>query len=283
MQVVHGVEQLAAEHGPVFVVVGVFDGLHLGHLYLLRAPRRGGPDARGAQPTVITFDHHPDEVLTGQAPPLLLDPRERLERLAAAGVAVTVVQHFDEALRETPYDVFVERIRERVDLRGFLMTPDAAFGFERRGTPDALADAGGSDVASTSSSSRRSRSTAGRSAARTSGPRSPRAISRGAAALARASGELTGIVEDAGPDGVGLEFELPLALPPAGEYPCLVMARPGRLRIDRDVAYLRRGRGARRVGDRGAHSPGRHSGSVTPRSWFSKRAITNSASDSRLR
>jgi hypothetical protein len=38
---------------------------------------------------------------------------------------------------------------------------------------------------------------------------------------------------------VGLEFELPLALPPAGEYTCLVDGQPGRLRIDRDVAYLR--------------------------------------------
>ena len=52
----------------------------------------------------------------GAAPPLLLDPAERLERLAAAGVAVTVVQHFDEALRRTPYDVFVERIRARATL-----------------------------------------------------------------------------------------------------------------------------------------------------------------------
>ena len=52
----------------------------------------------------------------GTAPPLLLDPGERLERLEAAGVAVTVVQPFDEALRQTPYDAFVERIRARVAL-----------------------------------------------------------------------------------------------------------------------------------------------------------------------
>ena len=50
----------------------------------------------------------------GTAPPLLLDPDERLERLEAAGVAVTVVQHFDDALRHTPYDAFVERIRARM-------------------------------------------------------------------------------------------------------------------------------------------------------------------------
>ena len=141
MQVVHGVEGLAKEHGPGFVAIGVFDGLHLGHAYLLaHLVKESG--VRDARPMVITFDHHPDEVLTGQAPPLLLDPAERLDQLAAAGVAVTVVQHFDDTLRQTPYDAFVERIRERIELRGFLMTPDAAFGFERRGTPEALAELG---------------------------------------------------------------------------------------------------------------------------------------------
>ncbi len=55
---------------------------------------------------------------------------------------MTVVQHFDAALRQTPYDAFVERIRARVGLAGFLMTPDAAFGFERRGTPETLAALG---------------------------------------------------------------------------------------------------------------------------------------------
>ena len=56
---------------------------------------------RGARPTVITFDHHPDEVLTGSAPPLLCDPDERVARLAEAGVAATVIVHFDLRLRET--------------------------------------------------------------------------------------------------------------------------------------------------------------------------------------
>lgn len=144
MHVVHGVDRLSTEVGPIFMVVGVFDGLHLGHAYLLEhLVLEAG--RRSAAPTVVTFDHHPDEVLTGQAPPLLIDPDERLTRLAEAGVAVTVVQHFDDALRQTTYDAFVDRIRARVPLAGFLMTPDAAFGFERRGTPDALAALGARD------------------------------------------------------------------------------------------------------------------------------------------
>ena len=77
--------------------VGVFDGLHLGHAYLLER-LVGEAGARAARPTVITFDAHPDAVLVGSAPPLLMDPAERLERLAAMGVDVVVFEHFDGKL-----------------------------------------------------------------------------------------------------------------------------------------------------------------------------------------
>ena len=117
MDVARGLEDLPRSEAPVFVVVGVFDGLHLGHAYLLEhlvteAARR---DAR---PVVITFDHHPDEVITGQAPPLLCDAHERLERLRAAGVAATVVVHFDQRLRETTYQDFVATIAAAGAARG---------------------------------------------------------------------------------------------------------------------------------------------------------------------
>ncbi len=141
MDVVTGVDGLRPEHGPIFTVVGVFDGLHRGHAYLLEHLVNEA-QRRAAQPAVITFDAHPDEVLTGSAPPLLIHPDERLERLATAGVMVTVVQHFDDAVRQTPYDAFVGQIQAATSLAGLLMTPDAAFGFERRGTPDALAELG---------------------------------------------------------------------------------------------------------------------------------------------
>ena len=38
---------------------------------------------------------------------------------------------------------------------------------------------------------------------------------------------------------MGLGFELPMALPPAGEYECRVDGKPGRLHVDRDIAYIR--------------------------------------------
>jgi riboflavin kinase/FMN adenylyltransferase len=139
-----GVDALRAGDGPVFAVIGVFDGLHLGHRYLLRHLVVEA-ERRNARATVITFDSHPDEVILGEAPPLLLDPVDRLRMLGEAGVDVVVVQHFDTTLRATEYGDFIGRISSRTRLAGLLMTPDAAFGHDRRGTPEAVAALGARD------------------------------------------------------------------------------------------------------------------------------------------
>jgi hypothetical protein len=177
-------------------------------------------------------------VLTGTAPPLLCDPQERLELLRGAGIGVTIVQHFDVRLRETPYDDFVRGIAGRVDLAGFLMTPDSAFGFERRGTPETVAALGaelayevvvvppftldGDPVTSSAV-----RAAIGRGE-----------LDRAAALLGRPVSVVGNLAPDAAGPGEGedaedaregmrrVEFELPVALPPPGRYPAIASAGP---------------------------------------------------------
>jgi len=223
MNLVEGIDALDRSAGRLFVVVGVFDGLHRGHMYLLRRLVRNARD-REARPSVITFDHHPDEILVGAAPPLLCDSAERLERLAAAGVETTVVQHFDEALRMTPYDTFIERIRARTELAGFLMTPDAAFGYERRGTPQTVAALGeeiGFDVEVAppfTIDGRPVRSTDIRDAIAAGDLSEARTLlGRPVAVVGEAS-------HGAGEGTSRVSFALPVALPPAGSYPVGVSA-----------------------------------------------------------
>jgi riboflavin kinase/FMN adenylyltransferase len=218
--VVPGIDALEPAHGPLFAVVGVFDGIHVGHAYLLRY-LDDEAEVRHARPTVITFDHHPDEVIVGAAPPLLVDPAERLRLLGEAGAEIVVVQHFDAALRMTPYDAFIRRITDRVRLAGLLMTPDAAFGHERRGTPETLGALGAAsdppfevvvvppftlDGSAISSSDIRRLVAAGDLAA------AARLLGRPYAVVGR-------------PDGTGaLSFDMPVALPPAGQYPVAIEA-----------------------------------------------------------
>jgi riboflavin kinase/FMN adenylyltransferase len=232
--VVAGVEGLQPTHGPLFAVIGVFDGIHLGHQYLLRH-LVSEARLREARPAVITFDSHPDEILVGAAPPLLVDPVERLRLLGEAGVAVVIVQHFDAALRMTEYDDFLHRITERTRLAGLLMTPEAAFGHDRRGTPEAVAALGASDgfdlvVAPPFEIDGRS--------VRSSDVRS--AIVAGD--LRRAE-ELLGrpytVTATTGDDG-SLDVPMPVALPPAGSYRAVVECvgvsepRPAMVNVDLD-------------------------------------------------
>ena len=213
METVLGRTRLDAARGPVFVVVGVFDGLHRGHAYLLGELVRVAGE-HGARPTVVTFDAHPDAVLTGHAPPLLMDPAERLERLAAAGIETVVIEHFDDALRLTPYDTFVEGISSRCGLAGILMTPDAAFGHDRAGTPTTVAALGARDgfdvvvVPPFRLDGREVRSSDIRAA-----------IAAGNLVDAeRLLGRPYAVVGDA--DATGrVTFPMPVALPPPGEYP----------------------------------------------------------------
>lgn len=227
-----GIAAVERIDGPLFIVVGVFDGIHLGHRYLIERLVAEAA-TRSARPAVLTFDSHPDELISGAAPPLLIDPGERVQLLAAAGVRVVVVEHFDAALRRTPFDAFVDGIRARADLAGFLMTPDAAFGKERGGTPETVAALGrnrGFDVVvvppfridgdKVSSSAIRALIAAGDLAA------ASRLLGRrygilGRLRAARSSpAPVSGAALTGTPvaDAVAFEPALPVALPPSGSY-----------------------------------------------------------------
>ncbi len=234
-----GAGELGPGLGRLYFVVGAFDGLHRGHSYLLARLRAAAAQHR-ARPAVITFDHHPDEILVGTAPPVLCDPLERLVRFGHAGIEVVIIQHFDTAVRMTPYTEFVRTIAERVELAGFLMTPDAAFGHERRGTPAALTELGGSlgfevsvvepleiDGRPVRSTEIRTDIAAGRLVpARRLLGRSLAVVGRVDRRQAGPSNRGSGLggagFGGAGfPGGVGplaVEFDLPVALPPAGRY-----------------------------------------------------------------
>jgi FAD synthase len=140
-------------------------------------------------------------------------------------VEVTVVQHFDHALRMTSYEDFVAAIREHVDLAGFVMTADAAFGYERGGTPDTLTALGAEQgfeitvVSSFLSNGEQVRSSEIRK-------RIAAGDLEGTRALLGRQLSLTGVVGAAEADGsaVPVTFELPVQLPPDGRYSVVVGA-----------------------------------------------------------
>ena len=89
------------------LTVGTFDGLHLGHRAILETvfleARRLGGSA-----VVLTFDRHPQAVITGNAPPTLLSLEEKRQILEATGLDVLVELPFTPELAVTVPEAFVE-------------------------------------------------------------------------------------------------------------------------------------------------------------------------------
>lgn len=124
------------------VAVGVFDGVHLGHQRLLHQLLEMSSALQG-MPTVVTFANHPDQVLHGQAPPLVVSVPQRLRLLRRAGVNRLVLLQFEARLQNMTPRVFAEQILVgRLCARGLLLGYDSALGKDRAGTPQAFRELG---------------------------------------------------------------------------------------------------------------------------------------------
>lgn len=132
MQVFRGIEQVPAGFGPSAVTVGKFDGLHTGHRAIIADLLAA---AGGLTPTVVTFDRNPLAVLAPErCPPALVGLDQQLELFEAAGVAATLVLHFDEALAAIEPEDFVRDILVGpLDTRVLLVGDDFRFGRRGRG------------------------------------------------------------------------------------------------------------------------------------------------------
>ncbi len=131
---------MTREHGddltpnPASVVTtGTFDGVHLGHQAIVRYLVRRAAEVGGV-PTVVTFDPHPREVLTGHHIPLLTTLDERADALEALGVERFVVLPFsrDLSLLE-PKDYVADVLVGGVGMREIVIGYDHRFGRKARG------------------------------------------------------------------------------------------------------------------------------------------------------
>ena len=121
------------------IAVGVFDGLHLGHLEILLAARDRRPP--GGRALVVSFDPHPDLVLARTFRPVapLTPPAEKRARVESLGLDALDVVPFTRELASLPPDAFVEEyLLRRHGMRTLVVGGNFALGRGRAGNVDWL-------------------------------------------------------------------------------------------------------------------------------------------------
>ncbi|NOT18152.1 MAG: bifunctional riboflavin kinase/FAD synthetase [Sulfuriferula sp.] len=121
------------------VTIGNFDGVHLGHLAMLKQVVAVA-HARQLTPCAVTFEPHPRELFTpATAPARLSNLRDKLMSLAAAGIQHTHICHFNIHLAHLPAEQFVQQILiDGLKTRYLLIGDDFRFGAKRIGNFELL-------------------------------------------------------------------------------------------------------------------------------------------------
>jgi riboflavin kinase/FMN adenylyltransferase len=125
------------------VTVGTFDGVHRGHLDVIRrlVDRAG---ALRLPSLLVSFDPHPLEIVNPSAAPLLLTTsEEKLEVIAETGVEYFAIMPFTHTLASYGAEQFVDQVlRSRFRMSELLIGYDHGFGHRRAGNVQVLRELG---------------------------------------------------------------------------------------------------------------------------------------------
>lgn len=127
-------------------VVGTFDGVHLGHRFLLESLRNQAA-GRNLQPLALTFVDHPMTLIApGRVPPRLMSADRRRSLLEAEGVEVAMLD-FNNRLRSLTAAQFLEMLNRRYGVELFLLGFNNHIGSDQLGA-ESLAgkNIGGTEV-----------------------------------------------------------------------------------------------------------------------------------------
>jgi riboflavin kinase/FMN adenylyltransferase len=135
------VEEELARYSPakdMLLTVGVFDGVHRGHKYLISKLREQAR-RKGLLSGVVTFRQHPEELLPpGADLPFLTDVEERARLLGDEGVDTIVVLSFTVELARLGATEFVGLLQRYLRMRGLVIGADFALGRGREGDTETL-------------------------------------------------------------------------------------------------------------------------------------------------
>jgi riboflavin kinase/FMN adenylyltransferase len=124
--------------GETLLTIGVFDGVHAGHRYLLKKLRERAAE-KSLLSGVVTFNPHPQLVLHSQDQlPWLTSLEERVGALQELGVNIIAVLTFTPKVAQLSAREFISLIKKHLSMGGIMVGPDFALGQRREGNINLL-------------------------------------------------------------------------------------------------------------------------------------------------
>ena len=121
------------ENNGCTLILGMFDGVHIGHRALVEAARSTG------RPVVAyTFDCHPMVIVNGFAPPMLMTNTEKRAKLLELGVQSVVMETFDERLSKMPEREYIESLYTMFHPGIIAVGYNHTFGAGGKGRPETI-------------------------------------------------------------------------------------------------------------------------------------------------
>ena len=119
---------------PSVATIGFFDGVHLGHRYLIDQVKIAASQC-GWCSSIITFPIHPRQVIQSDyQPQLLSSPDEKLELLASTGVDNCILLPFTKELSLLTAKEFMQLLYDTYKVRMLVIGYDHRFGHNRAET-----------------------------------------------------------------------------------------------------------------------------------------------------
>lgn len=119
---------------PTAVTIGMFDGLHLGHLKVIYGCISTS-QTNQLKTCVITFSNHPADHFTGKRNELLMPMQEKIDAFENLGIDYLVILPFDAYIVELPAKKFIqEHLIGRLKAEKVVLGYDNHFGKNREGS-----------------------------------------------------------------------------------------------------------------------------------------------------
>src|SRR4030081_3619922 len=143
VRIFRSLEEAQGSFGPSALTIGNFDGVHAGHVRILRRVCEVSRE-NSWKPSVLTFDPHPTKIVApSRSPRLMTTPEQRCRLMEHEGIRQVLILPFTpEVAQLTPEQFASDVLVQALEVKAVLVGENFRFGHKHAGDTGLLRELG---------------------------------------------------------------------------------------------------------------------------------------------